>query len=71
MEEIYIRTDYITLGQLLKLAGLVDTGAMAKLVISEGHVLVNDETETRRGKKLYEGDRITFEGKTCIVKRDH
>lgn len=71
MDEIYINTDYITLGQLLKLAGFVDSGSIAKLVIKDGLVSVNNEIDTRRGRKLYDGDIVEFEGKTCIVKHDN
>lgn len=62
MESIYITTDYIQLGQFLKLAGVIDTGGMVKWFLSEHEVLVNDELENRRGKKLYSGDRIVIEG---------
>lgn len=50
MKEVTIHSEYITLGQLLKLADAVSSGAEAKLVISDGLVLVNGEVETRRGK---------------------
>ncbi len=62
MESIHITTDYIQLGQFLKLAGVIDTGGMVKWFLSEHEVLVNDEHENRRGKKLYPGDRIVIEG---------
>ncbi|MEQ6376405.1 S4 domain-containing protein YaaA [Bacillaceae bacterium S4-13-58] len=62
MESIYITTDYIQLGQFLKLAGVIDTGGMVKWFLSEHEVLVNAERENRRGKKLYPGDRIVIEG---------
>jgi len=67
MEKIKIKTDYITLGQFLKLVNAVDSGVVAKLVIQDGLVKVNDEIETRRGKKLYSGDQITFEDTTYII----
>ena len=53
------REGSIRLGQLLKLADLVDTGADAKLLLAEGQVLVNGEVETRRGRQLVEGDTVT------------
>ncbi|MCO7175274.1 S4 domain-containing protein YaaA [Sporolactobacillus kofuensis] len=49
---------FITLGQLLKYEGLIQTGGEAKHFLSENEIFVNDEHENRRGKKLYEGDRI-------------
>ena len=57
MKEIKLREDYIKLGQALKAAGLVSSGIEAKIVITEGEVLVNGEQELRRGRKLYDGDR--------------
>ncbi|KGA96300.1 RNA-binding protein [Alkalihalobacillus alcalophilus ATCC 27647 = CGMCC 1.3604] len=58
MEHISISTEYITLGQLLKEVGAIDTGGMAKWYLAEYEVLVNGELESRRGKKLVNGDRI-------------
>ncbi len=57
-----ITTEFIKLDALLKYAGLCATGGEAKLVIAEGEVLVNGEVCTMRGKKLREGDRISFRG---------
>ncbi len=59
--EIKLRDEYIKLGQALKAAGVVEDGVEAKYVIQEGLVRVNQETETRRGRKLYDGDVIFFE----------
>ena len=61
MEVIKLRDDHIKLGQALKAAGLVESGVMAKEVIVDGQVRVNGETDTRRGRKLYAGDIVTFE----------
>ena len=60
MEVIKLRDDHIKLGQALKAAGLVESGVMAKEVIVDGQVRVNGETDTRRGRKLYAGDIVTF-----------
>jgi len=67
METLKLREqdEYITLGQLLKAAGLVESGSEAKEVITAGEVSVNGETDTRRGRKLRDGDVVTF-GKTEI-----
>ena len=62
MEEIILRDEFIKLGQALKAAGLVDSGVEAKIVITEGEVLVNGEVEYQRGKKLYDGDVVSFDG---------
>ncbi|WP_209125226.1 S4 domain-containing protein YaaA [Alkalihalobacillus sp. BA299] len=59
-KEIVIDSEYITLGQLLKEIGVIDTGGMAKWFLSEHEVVVNDELEGRRGKKLYNNDQITI-----------
>ena len=67
MDVIRLRDEYIKLGQALKAAGLVDSGAEAKEVITEGAVRVNGETDTRRGRKLYAGDIITFNGEEVNI----
>lgn len=68
MEEIKIRDEFIKLGQALKLAGLVESGVEAKIVIQDGQVLVNGQVETQRGKKLVDGDEVTFEGQSFKIK---
>ena len=55
-----MREEYIKLGQALKAAGLVESGADAKTEISDGNVKVNEEIEYQRGKKLYAGDIVEF-----------
>ena len=67
MEIIKIRDDYIKLGQVMKLAGLVQSGVDAKIEIQEGFVKVNDEVELKRGKKIYPGDIITYDGQQVKV----
>lgn len=69
MEEIEIREgeEFIKLGQALKKAGIAESGVDAKFMIEDGLVKVNDEIETRRGKKLYSGDFIEFEGEKFKV----
>lgn len=67
MEKIRIRDEFIKLGQILKLAGLVESGVDAKIEIQEGNVLVNGEVECRRGKKIYAGDVIEFDGRQIKV----
>ena len=69
MEAIYIKDEFIKLGQALKLAGLVEMGAEAKEVITEGLVKVNGEVEDQRGKKLYEGFKVEYNGESFIVKK--
>jgi len=67
MKTIKIDTEYIKLDSFLKLTGLCETGGIAKTVISEGFVYVNGEVEKRRGKKLYNKDRISFNGNDFII----
>ena len=67
MQEIKLRDEFIKLGQALKAAGLVGSGVDAQLVIQDGLVKVNGETEVQRGKKLYDGDVVTFEGETIHI----
>lgn len=61
MEKITINTEFIKLDSLLKFAALVGTGGEAKYVISEGMVTVNGEVCTQRGKKIYPGERVSFD----------
>lgn len=61
----------IKLDQFLKWVGVAPTGGQAKLMIQDGEVLVNGIVETRRGKKLVTGDRVTVGSETFIVKLDN
>ena len=65
--EIKLKDEFIKLGQALKAAGLVDSGVVAKIVIQDGEVLVNGEVETRRGKKLYGGEGVSFDGQEIRI----
>lgn len=67
MEIIHLREDFIKLGQALKAAGLVESGVEAKEVIQEGLVFVNGEADTRRGRKLYAGDIVSFDGEEIKI----
>lgn len=68
MEEVFIRDEFIKLGQALKLANLVASGVDAKFVVQDGLVKVNGEVCTMRGKKLVDGDEVSFEGNTFVVR---
>lgn len=57
---VFITSDYITLGQLLKNEAIIGSGGMAKWYLMETEVLVNNEIEQRRGRKLYSGDQIVI-----------
>ena len=67
MEVIKLRDEFIKLGQALKAVGFVESGVEAKDVIQEGLVLVNGEIDTRRGRKLYDGDIVTFDGQEIKI----
>lgn len=67
MEIIKLREDFIKLGQALKAAGLVESGVEAKEVIQSGLVAVNGEIDTRRGRKLYGGDIVAFDGEEIKI----
>ena len=67
--KITIKDEFIKLGQALKLAGGVEDGVEAKYAIQDGLVQVNGEVDTRRGRKVYEGDVITFENQEIVVVR--
>ncbi len=57
----------ITLSQFLKFIGVADTGGQAKMMIQSGEVLVNGKVDTRRGRQLVTGDRVTVGSQTFEV----
>ena len=67
--DIKLKDEFIKLGQALKLAGVVEDGVEAKYAIQDGLVQVNGEVDQRRGRKVYEGDVITFEDQEIKVIR--
>ena len=64
---VSISTEYIKLQDAMKYANIVYSGGEAKSLIQEGQVLVNGEVCTMRGKKLYNGDKFTFDGQTYLI----
>ena len=66
-ERISIQTEFIKLESAMKLANVIPSGGTAKLEIQAGNVLVNGEVCTMRGKKLYPGDKFTFDGVTYLI----
>lgn len=71
MEKVEINTEYVTLGQFLKMVNVISSGGMAKWYLSEYVIYVNGEEEQRRGKKLYDQDIILVpnEGKFQISRK--
>ena len=68
VRDVEIRDEVIRLGQLLKLADLVDHGSDVRPLVQDGQVLVNGEVETRRGRQLRKGDTVTLGEQTVRVK---
>ena len=69
MEEIFIYTDFVTLGQFLKLANLIQTGGEAKEFLSNHEILVDGELDIRRGRKLYDGMVVSLLNKKFVIKK--
>ena len=69
MEIIKLKDEFIKLGQALNAANLVEDGVEAKYVIQDGEVKVNQETETRRGRKLYDGDVVSYNGEEIRIEK--
>jgi ribosome-associated protein len=67
VDEVPIRDESIRLGQFLKLASLIDTGADAKAVIADGMVTVNGDVELRRGRQLHPGDTVSLGERSARV----
>ena len=68
IEKVKISTEFIKLDQFLKWLAIVDSGSQAKQVILDGRVKVNDEVETRRGRKIYPEYKVEIFDKIYVVK---
>ena len=69
MDTIKLREDYIKLGQASKAAGLAESGVDAKYAIEDGLVQVNGQTVLQRGKKLVDGDVVTYRGEIIKIEK--
>lgn len=67
MKLVKINTEYITLQQLLKMENIISSGGEAKFYLADNHVLVNNETESRRGRKLYPNDIIVVGEEEFVI----
>ena len=67
--EISIFTDYITLGQFLKLADIIESGGEAKSFLAENRVIIDGEEDNRRGRKLTGGEEIEILGQKYVIKK--
>lgn len=69
MKEIYIKTDFIKLGQFLKFAGIISNGSDAKEFINSNLIKVNGEVENRRGRKIQDNFIVIVNDQEFIVKK--
>jgi ribosome-associated protein len=67
MESVFIKTDYITLGQFLKFTGSITNGSEAKTAVLVLKISINGVSETRRGRKIYPGDVVKIEKKSYVI----
>ena len=70
MKKIKIQSEHITLGQFLKFVGLISFGGMAKEFIANHIIFVNQEKENRRGRKLYDNDRVKIDALEFLIVTD-
>lgn len=68
IKEIHITSEFITLGQFLKFADVIQSGGEAKSFLSQNDVFINDELDVRRGRKLRPGDKIVVLGESYLIK---
>lgn len=71
MKRVKINTEYITLGQFLKIVDLISSGGMAKMFLNENSILVDDKLDNRRGRKLYPGMKITVFKQDYLITNDN
>ena len=69
MEKVNITSEYITLGQFLKFVGIIDCGSYAKTFLLENKVLIHNEKDDRRGRKIYPGDIVKVLNKEYEVEK--
>lgn len=65
-----INTEYITLGQLLKFAGIAGSGGDIKYLLNQTNIKVNGEIDRRRGRKLYPGDVVVYQDQEIVIEND-
>ncbi|MCI9035750.1 MAG: RNA-binding S4 domain-containing protein [Lachnospiraceae bacterium] len=68
MKEVWIQDEFIKLGQALKLAGLAGSGVDAKIAVQDGLVRLNGVVETRRRKKVFNNDQVSYNGESFVIK---
>lgn len=70
METVKIHTEYITLGQLLKFVGIIDSGFLAKMYLEDHYALINGAMDNRRGRKIYVGDVVVLENQRYLIESE-
>ncbi len=70
MKKVVIKTEYITLGQLLKFASIIGSGGEVKFFLQNTDIFLNSELENRRGKKIYPGDQVRVGFQTYLIESD-
>ena len=71
MKKIKIVTEYITLGQFLKIADIIQSGGEAKAYLACNEVYINGELDVRRGRKLRDGDKVVVESKEFVIENEN
>jgi S4 domain protein YaaA len=71
MKKVKIITEYITLGQFLKVADIIQSGGEAKAFLAFNEVYINDELDVRRGRKLRHGDKVKVDGKEFVIENEN
>lgn len=69
MEKVTIKTEFITLGQLLKYLSIVGSGGEVKIYLMNNDIYLNGALENRRGKKIYPGDQVKIDSKTYLIQQ--
>lgn len=67
MKRIEIKDEYITLGQFLKVADIIASGGEAKIFLNSNIILINDEEDNRRGRKLHKRDKVSILGVDYLI----
>lgn len=70
MKKVNINSDYITLGQFLKYASIISNGSEAKIFLLNTKVFINNEIDTRRGRKLYPNDVIEINNNKFLIVKE-
>ena len=70
MKKVTIKTEFITLGQLLKYLSIVGSGGEVKIYLMNNDIYLNEQLENRRGKKIYPGDQIIIDSQVYLIEQD-